>query len=150
MRRKVPITAIAIFLGHFMILPFASAEVFKWVDDKGTIHFTEDESNIPEKYRQQTEKRPLPEDPGSPREKVKEGKEEKKGSARRPPAGSKEKQQVNVKRIESDVTDSFKNIISLWKDKKDDALYDCGDRKSRTQVAKEEFRGRRERKKGDP
>jgi uncharacterized protein (DUF4415 family) len=150
MKSKVSITAIAIFLGHFMILPFASAEVFKWVDDKGTIHFTEDESAIPEKYRQQTEKRPLPEDPGLAREEVKEDKQEKKGSARMPPTGPKEKQQVNIKRIESDVADSFKNILSLWKEKKYDALYDCGDRKSRTQVAKEDFRRRMERRNWEP
>ncbi len=150
MRNRMLISAIAILLGQFLIFPFASAEIFKWVDDKGTIHFTEDESAVPEKYRQQTEKRPLPEDPGSPREKVNEDKQEKKRSTRRPPAGSKEKQQVNVKRIESDVADSFKNIISLWKDKRYDALYDRGDRRSRTQVVKEDFRRRMERKTLEP
>ncbi len=144
------IIAIAIFLGQVLIFPLASAEFFKWVDDKGTIHFTEDESTVPEKYRQQTEKRPLPEDPGPPKEKVNEDKQEKKGSTRRPSAGPKEKQHVNLRRIESDVADSFKNIISLWKDKKFDALYDCGDRKSRTQVAKEDFRRRMERKNWEP
>ena len=149
MRSKVPITAIAIFLGHFMILPFASAEVFKWVDDKGTIHFTEDESTIPEIYRQQTEKKPLPEDSGLPKERVKTDKETK-GLTRQPPPSPKEKQPVNVKRIESDVADSFKNIISLWKEKKYDALYDCGDRKSRTQLAKEDFLRRMERKNWEP
>jgi uncharacterized protein (DUF4415 family) len=139
MRSKMLIGAIVIFLGPLLIFPPASAEVFKWVDDKGTIHFTEDESAVPERYQQQTEKRPLPEDPGSPGEKVKEERHEKKGSTGRPPAGPKEKQQVNVKKIESDVADSFKNILSLWKDRKYDALYDCGDRKSRTRVARGDF-----------
>jgi len=39
----------------FILILYASnasfAEVFKWVDEKGTVHFTHDPSNIPEKYR---------------------------------------------------------------------------------------------------
>ena len=35
----------------FLIIPFLiHAQVYKWTDDKGTIHFTDDYSNIPEKY----------------------------------------------------------------------------------------------------
>ncbi len=30
---------------------FAAADMYKWVDDKGTINFTEDYSKIPKKYR---------------------------------------------------------------------------------------------------
>ncbi len=29
----------------------AYAEMYKWVDEKGTVHFTDDRSNIPEKYQ---------------------------------------------------------------------------------------------------
>ena len=33
------------------MIPFLiHAEVYKWIDDKGTIHFTDDYSSIPEKY----------------------------------------------------------------------------------------------------
>jgi hypothetical protein len=47
----------------FLIIPFLiHAEVYKWVDDKGTIHFTDDYSNIPEKYL------PFFEAQGSPKE----------------------------------------------------------------------------------
>jgi len=35
----------------------AYAEMYKWVDEKGTVHFTDDPSNIPEKYRQDAESR---------------------------------------------------------------------------------------------
>jgi len=31
--------------------------MYKWVDEKGTVHFTDDPSNIPEKYRQDAESR---------------------------------------------------------------------------------------------
>jgi len=37
------------------------AEVYKWVDEKGSIHFTDDFLQIPEKYRFSTEKMGLPE-----------------------------------------------------------------------------------------
>lgn len=35
----------------------ASAEMYKWVDEKGTVHFTDDISSIPEKYREDMEER---------------------------------------------------------------------------------------------
>jgi clan AA aspartic protease (TIGR02281 family) len=35
----------------------ASAEMYKWVDEKGTVHFTDDISSIPEKYREGIEER---------------------------------------------------------------------------------------------
>jgi hypothetical protein len=48
MRRKLLITALTI---GFLIIPFLiHAEVYKWIDDKGTIHFTDDYSNIPSPY----------------------------------------------------------------------------------------------------
>ena len=38
----------------FLMIPFLiQAEVYKWIDDKGTIHFTDDYSNIPPSYREQ-------------------------------------------------------------------------------------------------
>ena len=150
MMNQVLITAIGLFLGQLLILPFASAEIFKWVDDKGTIHFTEDESTVPEKYREQTEKTTLPEEQRLPKERVNKDPQEKKGSTRKPPVGTREKQRVDVRRVESDVADSFRNMISLLKDKQYDALYDLGDRKSRTRVAKEDFRRRMEKRKWEP
>ncbi len=35
-------------------------EMYKWVDEKGTVHFTDDLSSIPEKYRQDAETRKPP------------------------------------------------------------------------------------------
>lgn len=59
MIRTVVIATFTIFL---LISPFiAHADVYKWTDEKGTVHFTDDESTIPEKYRQQVEKTVLPE-----------------------------------------------------------------------------------------
>jgi clan AA aspartic protease (TIGR02281 family) len=37
--------------------PPSYGEMYKWVDEKGTVHFTDDLSSIPEKYRQDAETR---------------------------------------------------------------------------------------------
>jgi hypothetical protein len=48
----------------------AGAEMYKWVDEKGTVHFTDDPSMIPEKNRRDTEKRKgTTEPPPKPKEK---------------------------------------------------------------------------------
>lgn len=48
MGKKVLIGALTI---GFLMIPFLiHAEVYKWIDDKGTIHFTDDYSNIPSPY----------------------------------------------------------------------------------------------------
>jgi len=53
MGKKVLITALTI---GFLMIPFLiHAEVYKWIDAKGTIHFTDDESNIPSSYRERLE-----------------------------------------------------------------------------------------------
>jgi len=38
-------------------------EIYQWVDDKGTVHFTDDVSQIPEKYQDQVKKKKTPEEP---------------------------------------------------------------------------------------
>jgi len=48
MRRAVSIVVLAIGFSMFPLL--IHADVYKWTDDKGTVHFTDDSSNIPEKY----------------------------------------------------------------------------------------------------
>ena len=61
MLRIVLIVALTIGL---LTIPFlVHAEVYKWIDDKGGVHFTEDYSSIPEKYRPVAETRRFPQDP---------------------------------------------------------------------------------------
>ena len=51
MRKMILIAVLTI---GFSVIPFLiHAEVYKWVDDKGTIHFTDDYGNIPSAYREQ-------------------------------------------------------------------------------------------------
>ncbi len=53
----------ATFTIGLLMIPFlAHGEVYKWVDEKGTVSFTDDYSKIPEKNRQQVERKYLPED----------------------------------------------------------------------------------------
>ena len=47
-----------------LTIPFlVHAEVYKWIDDKGDAHFTDDYSSIPEKYRPLAETQRFPQDP---------------------------------------------------------------------------------------
>lgn len=58
--------------GLFILIGFilcsaisAGQEVYKWVDEKGTAHFTDDLGQVPEKYRTQIQKEKLSEEPPS-------------------------------------------------------------------------------------
>jgi endogenous inhibitor of DNA gyrase (YacG/DUF329 family) len=128
----------------FCGLSLRAKDVYKWVDEKGTVHFSEDESSVPEKYRDQLEKKSLPEESQTPKEKVKTRKQDGKGAKEK--LAGKEKERANVNKIEGDVIESVKTIISLWKDEKYQALYDHGDQKSRMAVNRETFEHRMTKK----
>ena len=99
------------------VCPSYAKEVYKWVDEKGTIHFSEDESSVPEEYREQAEKKSVPEESKQPEEKVKVKKQDRKGAKDR--LAVKEKERINRNKIEGDVIDSVKTILSLWKEEKE-------------------------------
>ncbi len=49
----------------FLMISFLGAdstfgEMYQWVDEKGTLHFADDLTKVPEKYRSSTEKRKMP------------------------------------------------------------------------------------------
>lgn len=46
-------------------LPAYGQEVYRWVDEKGTVHFSDDLTLVPERYREQVEKKRLPKESGS-------------------------------------------------------------------------------------
>jgi hypothetical protein len=127
------------------VWPSSAKEVYKWVDEKGTVHFSEDESSVPEEYRGRAEKKSMPEEAKPPVEKATTKKEDGKKAKDRPPV--KEKEKIYKNKIEGDVIDSVKTILSLWKDGRYDLLYEWGDQKSRAAVNKENFEHRM-RKKG--
>ena len=57
-------TMLFILVG-MLSLPFVAGgqETYQWVDEKGTVHFTDDVSQIPEKYQDQVKKRKAPPEP---------------------------------------------------------------------------------------
>jgi len=59
--RIAMVLSIVIF-SFLLIFQTAHAEIFKWVDEKGTVNFTEDPATIPEKYREKVKSRTTEED----------------------------------------------------------------------------------------
>ena len=57
-------TTLFILVG-MIILPLiaGSQEIYQWVDEKGTVHFTDDFGQIPEKYQDQVKKKKTPDEP---------------------------------------------------------------------------------------
>jgi hypothetical protein len=53
-----------IFIGVFVYCAASlGQEIYQWVDEKGTVHFTDDVSKIPEKYQDQVTKKNTPPEP---------------------------------------------------------------------------------------
>jgi hypothetical protein len=57
--RKILFSTLCIF--YLFVGGISFAEVYKWVDEKGVIYFTDDIMQVPEKYRPKAEKIGLPE-----------------------------------------------------------------------------------------
>ena len=54
---------LAVIVGGLMMFQVPThAEIYKWVDDQGTTHFTEDPSTIPDNYREKAKTRTTEED----------------------------------------------------------------------------------------
>src|SRR4030042_559335 len=102
MMRKVksawPLTgALILFLVYS---PSWAEKVYKWVDEKGTVHFSGDKSDVPEEYRERAEKKSLPEEAGQSEEKAKLMKHHGKGTRDR--LAVKEKGGIDKKKDEED------------------------------------------------
>ncbi len=128
----------------FIVFIFSTgwAETYRWVDEKGTVNFTQDYGSIPEKYRDQVKEKP--DKPGDLGSKTNETPQKKKGDSAKgfkesPRKGRNEAQQVNKRKIESDAAEGLKTIVSLWKDEKYEALYEYGTDKNKVAIAKENF-----------
>ena len=66
--------AIIVLFCLFVFCGVGSGEIYKWMDEKGTVHFTEDPATIPEKYRGSVKSRTTEEDLMSPEERMGEKK----------------------------------------------------------------------------
>jgi len=120
----------------------AWAETYKWVDEKGTVHFTQDYGSIPEKYRGQLEQRV--EEPGVKPEMNQESQKvpkerSNKGLQKSSRKDRNEKQPASKDRIESDAAETLRTILFLWRDEKYEALYAYGIDANRVKMSREEF-----------
>lgn len=77
-------------------------EIYKWVDEKGTVHFTEDPETIPEKYRDKAKGRLTEEDLMTPGEKARIKQEETIKARERRLDGLRDDYQERVKQIQED------------------------------------------------
>ncbi len=130
----------------FFVSSTGWGKTYEWVDEKGTVNFTQDYGSIPEKYRDRVKEKQ--DEPGaSPKTKEKPdkalkdspGKGAKRASHKESGKGRHEEQQVNKNRIEGDAADALKTIVSLWKDGKYEALYEYGTDASKRSTPKEKF-----------
>jgi hypothetical protein len=70
---SVKMVIVVLMITLFGLLPLsqlAHAEIYKWVDEKGTVHFTEDPETIPEEYRDRAKSRTTEEDLMTPEERA--------------------------------------------------------------------------------
>jgi hypothetical protein len=99
----------------FFILSISTAfsQTFKWVDDKGNIHFTDDYSQIPEKYRPTSQKREVPTEAVEPKLTEKDEKDESKPSES---PSSKEKGDAYKDRLGRG-EDYWRETVKQWRTK---------------------------------
>lgn len=93
-----------IILFFLFISELSFAEIFKWVDEKGVIHYTDDALQVPKKYRPKAKKIELPE--------VEETKDEKEST----PKGNEEIYKDRLGRGE----DYWKGRVEEWRKKIND------------------------------
>ena len=80
--KRIAIVFFTIMFGLLLYSQSAQGEIYKWIDEKGTVHFTEDPETIPEKYRENVKSRTTEEDLMSPEERMRikrESEEQEKG-----------------------------------------------------------------------
>ena len=105
-------TAIIFFTVMFGLLlhsQSAQAEIYKWVDEKGTVNFTEDPETIPERYRENVKSRLTEEDLMSPEERMRvkrEREEQEKGKRSKKEIIETTETPKPVRRVESESIDS--------------------------------------------
>ncbi len=99
------ILIIILFFLFIFIYEISFAEIFKWVDEKGVLHYTDDALQVPEKYRPKAKKIELP-----------EGVEEKKDEGESTP---KEKEEIDKDRLGRG-EDYWKGRVEEWRKKLND------------------------------
>lgn len=113
----------------FLYAPFSfSGEIFRWTDEWGTIHFTDDVSKIPEKYSNQADRIEVPEEiykesdkPLQPRERPDRVEEYLKNLEKRIEA--KKKVEIRISELEEELRRSEEMLKRIEEYEKEYYLY---------------------------
>jgi hypothetical protein len=94
----------------------AFSQAFKWVDEKGNVHFTDDYSQIPEKYRGGSERREMPAGAVEPNLTEKdESKSSEKGESKSSEPPSHQKKEDNYKDRLGRGEDYWRGMVKQWR-----------------------------------
>ena len=91
------ISKIVVILSFLTVPSFVSAEIYKWVDGKGTVHFTDDPVTIPQEYWEKTESRKTEEDYMTIEERIR-AKQEQEKWGKESIDGSKQEYQMSLQK----------------------------------------------------
>lgn len=105
--RIILIGLLAVMVSGLMMFELSHAEIFKWVDEKGTVHFTEDPATIPEKYREKTESRTMEEDLMSIEQRIRLKQKEEAELRERL---KREKNEAEIRRLEEQLKKISKSV----------------------------------------
>jgi len=107
--KRIAILFFTIMFGLLLHSQSAQAEIYKWIDEKGTVHFTEDPETIPERYRENVKSRTTEEDLMSPEERMRvkrEREEQERGKRFKKEISETTETPKPVRRVESESVDS--------------------------------------------
>jgi hypothetical protein len=94
----------------------AFSQAFKWVDEKGNVHFTDDYSQIPEKYRTGSERREMPAGVVEPKLTEKdESKSAEKGESKSSESPSSQKKEDTYKDRLGRGEDYWRGTVEKWR-----------------------------------
>ena len=119
---------IILLLIFFQTSSSFSGEVYRWTDEKGTIHFTDDGSTIPKQYSDRAEKIEVPEEifkeaekPDQPEERSDRIKKYLKDFEKR--IGEKKKIEKRISELEEEMKSSEEDLKRIEEFEKEDYLY---------------------------
>ena len=105
--------SLVVLVGFVLVSSLVSAqEIYRWVDEKGVAHFTDDASLIPEKYRDQIKTEKIPTESPSPASQA-----QPQVGPTGPPSGKAAEPSSGRKDVLGRGEDWWKDQAKMWKEK---------------------------------
>jgi hypothetical protein len=108
--RIVMVVLMITLFGLLLVSQLAHAEIYKWVDEKGTTHFTYDPETIPEKYREKTKSRPSEDDSMTLEEKLRTRQEKEKQTIKDRRQNERYLEQENRRKAKKEFEDTLDRL----------------------------------------